>query len=145
MRTRGALVVVAAESKKQEPMDPAVKRAKLAVERRMRNKSRKSAIATRTKKVVKLSETLVRAPVAADAPELKQIEQLVSEAYTEIDKAVKVGTLHKNTGDRRKARVAKYKRQALIAAGAYVPTPEQPGYSFYQRMQAKTAKADAAH
>jgi small subunit ribosomal protein S20 len=94
--------------------------------------------------VVKLSEALVKTPVAADAPELQQIEQLVTEAYKEIDKAVKVGTLHKNTGDRRKARVAKYKRQALIAAGAYVPTAEQPGFSFYQRMQAKSAKAEAA-
>jgi hypothetical protein len=51
MRARGALFVVAAETKKQEKMDSAVKRSKLAVERRVRNKSRKSAIATRTKKV----------------------------------------------------------------------------------------------
>lgn len=47
---RGALVIVAAEKKPQK-MDSAVKRAKLSEERRMRNKARKSAIATRTKKV----------------------------------------------------------------------------------------------
>jgi hypothetical protein len=47
---RGALVIVAAEKGPQK-MDSAVKRAKLAEDRRMRNKARKSAIATRIKKV----------------------------------------------------------------------------------------------
>lgn len=50
MPRRGAVQVVAAEQKKKRT-DSAVKRAQLAEERRMRNKSRKSAIATYMKKV----------------------------------------------------------------------------------------------
>lgn len=48
---RGALQVVAAEEQKKKRTDPAVKRAELAVERRMANRSRKSACATYIKKV----------------------------------------------------------------------------------------------
>lgn len=48
---RGAVQVVAAEQQKKKRTDSAVKRAQLAEERHMRNKSRKSAIATYTKKV----------------------------------------------------------------------------------------------
>lgn len=47
---RGAVQVVAAEQNKKRT-DSAVKRAQLAEERHMRNKSRKSAIATYMKKV----------------------------------------------------------------------------------------------
>lgn len=79
-----------------------------------------------------------------DEQQVKRLEQLVSEAFSEIDKAVTKGSLHINTADRRKARVAKYKRQALIAAGLYAPQPEQPGYFFYQRIQARKAAAAAA-
>jgi hypothetical protein len=51
------------------------------------------------------------------------------------------GTFHANTAARRKARVAAYKRKAVIAAGLYVPAgPEVPGWAFYQRMQAAAAK-----
>jgi hypothetical protein len=55
-----------------------------------------------------------------------------------------VGTLHSNTGDRRKARVAKHRREALIAVGAYTPKPAEPGYRFYELLQAKAAKVAAA-
>lgn len=48
---RAAVQVFAAEQKKKRT-DSAVKRAQLAEERRMRNKSRKSAIATYMKKVI---------------------------------------------------------------------------------------------
>jgi hypothetical protein len=69
------------------------------------------------------------------------LEQLVSEAYKQIDMAAIKGTFHANTAARRKARVASYKRKAAIAAGLYVPSgPEVPGWAFYQRMQAAAAK-----
>ena len=48
---RGAVQVVAAEQQKKKRTDSAVKRAQLAEDRRMRNRSRKSAIATYMKKV----------------------------------------------------------------------------------------------
>lgn len=91
--------------------------------------------------VMRLSEATVKAQ-ALDEQQLVQLENFVADAFSQIDKAVIKGTLHRNTADRRKARVSRAKRQALIAAGLYTPQPEQPGYFFYQRMQArKTAGA----
>eukprot|EP00775_Hariotina_reticulata_P009225 gene9225-9390_t len=140
---RGAVQVVAAEQQNKKRTPQPVKRAELAEDRRARNRSRKSAIATRMKKVVKMAESVAKVQLM-DEQQVKRLEQLVSEAFSEIDKAVTKGTLHINTADRRKARVAKYKRQALIAAGLYAPQPEQPGYFFYQRIQARKAAAAAA-
>eukprot|EP00983_Pelagomonas_calceolata_P049256 1141432-Pelagomonas_calceolata.AAC.4 len=47
------------------------------------------------------------------------VEKLVNEAYTEIDKAVTRGILHKNTAARKKSRVAKYKRMVAMATGVW--------------------------
>lgn len=142
---RGAMVIVAAEggaaAKKKRTPQP-VKRAQLAEERRMLNRSRKSTIATRTKKVMKLAEAVGRS-LAMDEQQVTQLEQWVSEAYSEIDRAVSKGTLHINTAHRRKARVARFKRQALIAAGLYAPAPQQPGFFYYQRVQARRTAAAA--
>ncbi len=38
-----------------------------------------------------------------------------------IDKAVQRGVLHRNTGARRKARLAAARRNVLVAAGLYTP------------------------
>lgn len=89
-----------------------------------------------------MSEATVKSQ-ALDEQQLEQLESFVADAYSRIDKAVTKGTLHRNTADRRKARVSKYKRQALIAAGLYTPQPEQPGFFFYQRIQARKAAAAA--
>jgi small subunit ribosomal protein S20 len=40
--------------------------------------------------------------------EVKGLETLISEAHSEIDRAVVKGTLHKNTGARKKARCSRY-------------------------------------
>lgn len=145
---RGALQVMAAapgaavDQKKKRTPQP-VKRAEQAEERRQANKSRKSACATRIKKVVKVAEGLIKNP-ASSSEDVAPLEALVSAAYKEIDTAVSKGIFHANTASRKKARVAKYKRQALIAAGLYTPTEEQPGFSFLKRLQAtKEAKAAA--
>lgn len=53
--------------------------------------------------------------------EIKPVEKLISEAYQEIDKAVSKGTLHQNTGARRKQRLALAKRKLLINANLYTP------------------------
>ena len=53
--------------------------------------------------------------------EIKPVEKLISEAYQEIDKAVSKGTLHQNTGARRKQRLALAKRKLLITANLYTP------------------------
>lgn len=92
--------------------------------------------------VMRLSEATVKSQ-ALDEQQLAQLESYVADAFSHIDKAVTKGTLHRNTADRRKARVSKFKRQALIAAGLYTPQPEQPGYFFYQRMQTRKTAAAA--
>lgn len=57
---RGTVQVVAAEEQKKKRTPQPEKRAELALERRSRNRSRKSAIATRTRKVC-----AIRGPVRA--------------------------------------------------------------------------------
>lgn len=57
----------------------------------------------------------------AQAEEILPIEKLIAEAYSVIDKAVKVGTLHRNTGARRKSRLARRKKAVEIHHGWYVP------------------------
>ena len=55
--------------------------------------------------------------------ELAPVEQLIAEAYKEVDKAISKGVIHKNTGARRKSRLAAAKRATLISAGLYTPAP----------------------
>ena len=59
----------------------------------------------------------------AQAEEVLSIEKLIAEAYSVIDKAVKVGTLHRNTGARRKSRLAMRKKAVEIHHGWYTPVP----------------------
>ena len=46
----------------------------------------------------------------ATSEEIVPVEKLIAEAYSVIDKAVRVGTLHRNTGARRKSRLARRKK-----------------------------------
>nr|WP_228014580.1 30S ribosomal protein S20 [Fortiea sp. LEGE XX443] len=81
----------------------ALKRAKIAERNRLRNKTYKSAVKTLMKKYFSVVETYATNPT----PELKQeVEVRLSEAYSKIDKAVKCGILHANTGARKKSRLA---------------------------------------
>lgn len=57
-----------------------------------------------------MSEALIKAPEGAGA-QVPALEAAVAEAFKSIDTAVSKGVIHANTGDRRKARVAKWKRQ----------------------------------
>ena len=57
--------------------------------------------------------------------ELAPIQKLLSEAYKEIDKAIVKGVLHKNTGARRKAKLAIARQRLLIANGLYTPQAAQ--------------------
>lgn len=60
----------------------------------------------------------------AQAEEILPIEKLIGEAYSIIDKAVRVGTLHRNTGANRKSRLARRKKAVEIHHGWYTPAPE---------------------
>lgn len=57
----------------------------------------------------------------AQPDEIVSVEKLIAEAYSAIDKAVKVKALHKNTGARRKSRLARRKKTVEIHHGWYVP------------------------
>jgi small subunit ribosomal protein S20 len=82
----------------------ALKRAEIAERNRLRNKSYKSAVKTLMKKYL----TAVDSYAANPSPELQQdVQAKMSEAYSKIDKAVKRGVLHPNTGARKKSRLAK--------------------------------------
>jgi small subunit ribosomal protein S20 len=110
----------AAPVKKKE--DSAKKRARLAEVRRVYNKSRKTEIKTRMKKVFSALDSLKKNG-AGSPEEIKPIEALIAEAYSIIDKSVKVGTLHRNTGGNRKSRLARAKRAVEMQLGWYTPTP----------------------
>jgi small subunit ribosomal protein S20 len=92
----------------------AIKRVQIAERNRLRNKSYKSAVKTLMKRYF----TAVSGYAADPTPESSQeVQQRMAAAYSKIDKAVKQGVLHPNTGARRKARLAKaLKKQEATAA-----------------------------
>ncbi|KAK9268395.1 hypothetical protein L1049_000144 [Liquidambar formosana] len=116
---RHSVVCEAAPTKKP---DSAAKRARQAEKRRIYHKARKSEVKTRMKKVLEALDVL-RKKSDAIAEEVLPVEKLIAEAYSVIDKAVKVGTLHRNTGARRKSRLARRKKAVEIHHGWYTPDP----------------------
>lgn len=81
----------------------AIKRVKIAERNRLRNKAYNSAVKTLMKKYFAAVESYAANPT----PELlQQVEQGMAAAYSKIDRAVKRGVLHRNTGARRKSRLA---------------------------------------
>ena len=89
-----------------------VARTLLTQKERTYTKARKSEIATRIKKVRTLAEILLP---AATEDNVAELEKLISEATKSVDKAVSKGVLHKNTGARRKSRMARCKQAVLKA------------------------------
>ncbi|BDA41443.1 probable 30S ribosomal protein S20 [Coccomyxa sp. Obi] len=106
---RSSFVVEAKQNAKQ--------RERLSEAHRVYNRARKSAVATRIKKVFKAISDFNGKLESEEA--LKPVEKMISEAYQEIDKAVQRGVLHINTGARRKSRLAQAKKKLLITAGLY--------------------------
>lgn len=78
----------------------AVKKNKVAIRNRQRNKVYKSSIKTATKKYLYNIENI-------DLFSISDISTSLSLVYKKIDKAVKRGILHKNKGARKKACLAK--------------------------------------
>lgn len=82
----------------------AIKRVEIAERNRLSNKAYKSAVKTLSKKYLQT----VAAYTADPSPELlAEVQAKMSAAYSKIDKAVKRGVLHTNTGARKKARLAR--------------------------------------
>ncbi|WOK98247.1 30S ribosomal protein S20, chloroplastic [Canna indica] len=113
----GRLAIVCEAAPKK--YDSAAKRARQAEKRRIYNKAHKSGMKTRMKKVLEALDGLQKKN-DAQSEEILPIEKLIGEAYSAIDKAIKVGTLHRNTGARRKSRLARRKKADEIHHGWYV-------------------------
>ncbi|KAJ7541390.1 hypothetical protein O6H91_10G057400 [Diphasiastrum complanatum] len=113
-------VLAATTTTTTKKADSAAKRARQAEKRHIYNKSRKSEIRTRMKKVFLALDGLKKRTDAA-AEDIKPVEVLIGEAYSVIDKAVKVGTIHRNTGNHRKSRLARAKKTLETQLGWYTP------------------------
>lgn len=109
----------------------AMKRAKQAVVRRSRNLSVKRAV---KQDISAVQEALV----SGDAGE---IQAKLSAAYSEIDRAVKKHTIHKNTAARRKSQLA---HQVAKAAGAEATPVESKTTKGTGKKAAATKKAVVA-
>ncbi len=82
----------------------AIKRVQIAERNRLRNKAYKSAARTLMKRYLAAVDAYAANPTP-DA--LQEVQQRMAAAYSKIDKAVKRGVLHPNTGARRKSQLAK--------------------------------------
>jgi len=82
----------------------AQKRIEISERNRLRNKSYKSAVKTLMKKTIQSVDTYTANP---SEEQLETVKANLSAAYSKIDKAVKRNVLHRNTGARRKASLAK--------------------------------------
>jgi len=75
----------------------AIKRHRNSVRKQVQNKSVKSAIKTSVAKVYS----------AAKEQKKEEVNKLLSEIFSKIDKAFKYGVLHKNLAARKKSRITK--------------------------------------
>ncbi|MBE9137787.1 30S ribosomal protein S20 [Nodosilinea sp. LEGE 07088] len=82
----------------------ALKRIEVAERNRLQNRSYKSAVKTLTKTYLAAVDAHQASP---GSDTLKQVEATMANAYSKIDKAVKCGVLHPNTGARKKSRLAR--------------------------------------
>lgn len=103
-----------------EAKQNSLRRQRTTEKARLYNKSHKSEIATRMKKVLQALAAFKAAPPSSEA-DLAPVGTLLSEAYQVLDKAQVKGILHRNTVARRKARLARARQQVLIQAGLYTP------------------------
>ncbi|MGB3137243.1 MAG: 30S ribosomal protein S20 [Nodosilinea sp.] len=82
----------------------ALKRIEITERNRLQNRSYKSAVKTLTKTYLSAVDAH-RADPSTDNQ--KQVESTMAAAYSKIDKAVKRGVLHPNTGARKKSGLAR--------------------------------------
>lgn len=87
----------------------AKKRILIAERNRLQNKAYKSAIKTFTKRFQTAVDDYKSNP---SDDQLAAIQKEMSVTYSKIDKAVKVGVFHRNTGARKKAGLARILKTA---------------------------------
>jgi small subunit ribosomal protein S20 len=93
----------------------AAKRAEIAERNRQHNKAYKSAIRTLIKSYM---EALARYKAQPSPEAMNLLNERMSLAFSKIDRAVKRGVIHRNTGARRKSRLA------LALAKVVTPTEQ---------------------
>lgn len=99
----------------------AIKRVAIAERNRLENKAYKSAVKTLTKRYLVAVDAHAANPSAETEQEVKQ---RLSAAVSKIDKAVKRGVLHKNTGARKKSRLSRVLKSKQVGATATATTTE---------------------
>ena len=72
------------------------------------------------------------------------VQPLISDACKVIDKAVQKGTLHRNTGARRKSRLVRAKQRLLVQSGLIEPPPKPKEPSLLEQYEARKAARRAA-
>jgi small subunit ribosomal protein S20 len=90
-----------------------IKRIQIAERNRLQNKSYKTAIKTLMKKYFDAARQYAVEPTPE---QLALVETRMASAYSKIDKAVKCGVIHSNTGARKKARLARAVKSPEAAA-----------------------------
>nr|YP_010336949.1 ribosomal protein S20 [Madagascaria erythrocladioides]QUE28983.1 ribosomal protein S20 [Madagascaria erythrocladioides]UNJ16534.1 ribosomal protein S20 [Madagascaria erythrocladioides] len=80
----------------------ALKRIRVAKRNRIQNQFYKSSVKTLTKKILMLLSNSNNS-----SPEITDINFHVAKAYSQIDKATKIGVFHKNTAARKKSLIAR--------------------------------------
>ena len=99
-------------------------------ERRQRVEARNTAYNKHYRELIKSSSRAVlkqytafmsRASELQAETELQTADQLMHKAFSNIDKAVIKGVMHKNTGARRKSKISRARQRVLIASGLYTP------------------------
>ena len=81
----------------------AKKRIQIAERNRIQNRSYKSSIRTLMKRCFAACVSYKSKP---DEEAIKDVQNSINNAFSKIDKAVKRGVLHKNTGANQKSRLA---------------------------------------
>ncbi len=80
----------------------AIKRVQLTERNRQRNLAYKSSVRKSIKQFFSLADSLEKQQASVD-----DVQGAVNKAFSCIDKAVKKGVIHQNTGARRKARLSR--------------------------------------
>ncbi len=79
------------------------KRIEIAERNRLRNRTYKSAVRTLMKRCFTACAAYGQSP---DGDAREAVQKTMSAAFSKIDKAVKVGVLHRNTGANQKSRLS---------------------------------------
>ena len=91
------------------------KRIEIAERNRLRNRSYKSALRTLMKRCFVACSSYSH---GSDESGKQAVQQTMNAAFSKIDKAVKVGVMHRNTGAHQKSRLSAAVKKAIDPAPA---------------------------